>query len=167
MVVHGRWIMVSGRSTRVRTPTQVTHTDVGDEEEGGVRSFRGFRHIVGRAQTGRQGPCLNPSSPRREQPPSLSFLLLGLPDLPGKKGPSRTVAGLDSILHTPASASVSHLWNGDHDPGATVIPDDTLEGLLIRAATSCCMGHQGTQRSLDSGNLLFLPSLSETFVFYH
>ena len=83
-----------------------------------------------------------------------------------RKDPVGQVAGLDSILHTPASASVSHLWNGDHYPGATVITDAALEGLRIRAATSCCMGHQGTQRSPDSGNLLFLPSLSETFVFY-
>lgn len=76
--------------------------------------IRGFQHIAtGRAQAGRQGPCLNPSYPRREQPPSLSFLLLGLSDLPGKKGPSRTGcwARFHSLYPT-ASASVSHLWNG-------------------------------------------------------
>lgn len=94
---------MSGWSARVCTPTQITHTDVGDEEEEG-------RIIAGRAQADRQGPCLNPSDPRREQPRSLSFLLLGLPDLPvGQVKISFSVS--------PASASVSHLWNGDHYPG--------------------------------------------------
>lgn len=84
----------------------------------------------------------------------------------GRKDPVGQVAGPDSILYTPASASVSRLWNGDDYPGATA-SEMTRSRCFIRAVTSCCMGNWATQRVPDLGNFLFFPSFSETLVFHN
>lgn len=97
--------------------TQITHTDLGEERR--VGSFRGFGTSLGEHRQTIRVLASIPLIQEGSSFPSSPSCSSASQTFQGRKDPvDRLLAYIPFSTHL-TSASVSHLWNGDHYSGVT------------------------------------------------